>query len=142
MKVLLDENVPIQTLDLLTRVLRKHEIHHVDRLRWKGKKDNFLLRDAAARGYDAIVTKDANQLADPLECRAIKQSRMHHIRFRQLPGVRGLAAAVASVLVAMPHILEELETVSGQRLVDIHGIDPRRPRHTTTDPRVSPPEYW
>jgi hypothetical protein len=36
-KLLLDENVPIQALDLLGRVLRGHEISHVDRIRWKGK---------------------------------------------------------------------------------------------------------
>jgi hypothetical protein len=51
-KILLDENVPIQTLDLLARVLRGHEIDHVDRIGWKGKKDSFLLPDAASAGYE------------------------------------------------------------------------------------------
>jgi hypothetical protein len=56
-KLLLDENVPIQTLDLLGRVLRGHEIDHVDRIRWKGKKDSFLLPDAASAGYELLLTR-------------------------------------------------------------------------------------
>ena len=142
MKVLLDENVPIQTLDLLSRVLRTHEIHHVDRIKWKGKKDTFLLPDAAAAGYDLLVTKDSNQLDDPVECRLIRRSRMHHVRFRQGPGIRGLSAAVASVVVAMPQVLAELETAGGQRLVRIEGINPVKRRHTTVDPGIDPPPYW
>lgn len=65
MKILLDENVPIQTLDLLSRVLRGHEIDHVDRIGWKGKKDSFLLPDAANAGYDVFVTKDSKPTGSP-----------------------------------------------------------------------------
>lgn len=41
MKILLDENVPIQTLDLLGRVLRGHAIDHVDAIKWKGKEGSI-----------------------------------------------------------------------------------------------------
>lgn len=142
MKVLLDENVPIQTLDLLSRVLLGHPIEHVDRRGWKGKKDRFLLPDAANAGYELLVTKDSNQLSDPDECRLIKTSGMHHVRFRQGDGLRGLGAAVASVVVAMPQIVEELAAVDGQRLVKISGINPTRRRHETIDPSQDPPPYW
>lgn len=142
MKVLLYENVPIQTLDLLSRVLRGHPIEHVDRLGWKGKKDRFLLPDAASAGYELLVTKDSNQLSDPDECRLIKASGMHPVRFRQGDGLRGLGAAVASVVVAMPQIVDELAAVDGQRLVKISGINPTRRRHETLDPSQDPPPYW
>jgi predicted nuclease of predicted toxin-antitoxin system len=141
-KILLDENVPIQTLDLLSRVLRGHEVDHVDRIRWKGKKDSFLLPDAASAGYDVLVTKDSNQLEDPAECRLIRRSKIHHVRFRQGEGIRGLGAAVASVIVAMPQVVTELEAADGQRLVRIEGINPVKRRHTTIDPKVNPPAYW
>jgi hypothetical protein len=141
-KILLDENVPIQTLDLLSRVLRGHEDDHVDRIRWKGKKDSFLLPDAASAGYDVLVTKDSNQLEDPAECRLIRRSKIHHVRFRQGEGIRGLGAAVASVIVAMPQVITELEAADGQRLVRIEGINPVKRRHTTIDPNVNPPAYW
>ena len=142
MRILLDENVPIQTLDLLGRVLRRHDVEHVDQVGWKGKKDRFLLPDAAAAGYDVLVTKDSNQLSDPDECQLIKWSRLHHVRFRQGEGLRGLGAAVASVVVAMPQIVEELELADGQRLIQIRGIDPTRRRHETIDPSQDPPPYW
>lgn len=142
MKILLDENVPIQTLDLLSRVLRGHDVDHVDQRGWKGKKDRFLLPDAASAGYDVLVTKDSNQLSDPDECRLIRTSGLHHVQFRQGDGLRGLGAAVASVVVAMPQIVEELATAGGQRLVRISGINPTRRRHETIDPAQDPPAYW
>lgn len=142
MKILLDENVPIQTLDLLSRVMRGHSIDHVDKIKWKGKKDLFLLPDAADAGYDVLVTQDSNQLDDPDECRLIRRSRMHHVRFRQGEGIRGLGAALASVIVAMPQVVAELEAADGQRLVRIDGINPVKKRHTMVDPKVNPPAYW
>lgn len=142
MKILLDENVPIQTLDLLSRVLRGHDVDHVDRIRWKGKKDSFLLPDAASAGYELLLTKDSNQLEDPIECRLIRRSKIHHVRFRQGEGIRGLGTAVASVIVAMPRVVAELEAAGGQRLVRIEGINPVKRRHTMIDPKVDPPPYW
>jgi len=141
-KILLDENVPIQTLDLLRRVARGHQVDHVNGLKWKGKKDTFLLPDAANAGFDILVTKDSNQLEDPDECRLIRRSGVHHVRFRQGDGIRGLGAAVASVIVAMPQVIAELELPDGQRLVRIEGINPVKKRHTTMNPRVDPPAYW
>jgi hypothetical protein len=141
-KILLDENVPIQTLDLLDRVLRGHEVHHVDRIGWKGKKDAFLLPDAGSAGYEVLVTRDSNQLEDPTECRLIRRSKLHHVRFQPGESMRGFGAAVASVIVAMPQVVTELEKAEGQRLVRIEGINPVKRRHTTVDPTVNPPAYW
>jgi hypothetical protein len=81
-------------------------------------------------------------LDDPAECRLIRRSKMHHVRFRQGEGIRGLGASVASVIVAMPQVVAELESADGQRLVRIDGINPVTRRHTTIDPKVSPPAYW
>jgi hypothetical protein len=141
-KLLLDENVPLQTLDLLSRVLRGHEVDHVDRIRWKDKKDAFLLPDASSAGYDVFITKDSNQLDDPAECRLIRRTRLHHVRFRQHAGIQGLGAAVASVIVAMPMVVTELGQADGQRLVRIEGLNLLRRRHTTIDPAKQPPAYW
>jgi hypothetical protein len=140
-KVLLDENVPIQVLAVLERVARDHEFHHVDQIEWKSKKDKFLLADAAAKGYQAIVTNDISQLNDPSETQAIRQSQMHHIRFEQDEGIVGYAHAVGSIIAAMPGVMQELAAADGQRLVRITKLERRR-RHTTTDPSVDPPTYW
>jgi hypothetical protein len=98
-KLLLDEDVPVQLLEPLRRLLPGHQVDHVEPLGWKGKKDRFLLPDAAQRSYDALLTNDSGQLDNVDECRAIRDSGMHHIRYRQDTrrgggGLEGLAYAM------------------------------------------------
>ena len=77
--------------------LPRHEIAHVSEIRWKGKKDRPLLRDAQQTGFDVFITRDHNQLSDPQECRTIKDSGLHHVRFSQRrEGLAGLASALGS----------------------------------------------
>ena len=61
MRVLVDEGMPVQVLPPL-RLNRGHEFDHVEELNWKGKKDIPLFRDAAAKGYEAVLTLDLAQL--------------------------------------------------------------------------------
>lgn len=73
MRILLDEGLPVQLLDPLRRN-RGHEFAHVDGVGWKGKRDTNLFKDAAAKGYDAIVALDLDQLVDPEEWRALRDA--------------------------------------------------------------------
>lgn len=143
MRLLLDEDVPLQLVEPLRHLLRDHEVDHVQSLGWKGKKDSFLLADAAARGYDGLLTHDSRQLDSDVESRAIRDSGMHHIRYRQdtKRGLDGLASAMAAVLAAIRHVVRDLDAATGQRLVVIEGLGPGK-RHKVTDPRVDPPPYW
>lgn len=121
MQVLVDEGMPVQLLPPL-RLNRGHRFDHVNELRWKGRLDQPLLRDAGARGYDAFLTLDVNQLSDSEECRALRQAGLHHISLQQgrtVRGVKGLARVMASVIVAMPYVLEDLEGADGQRIVEL-----------------------
>jgi len=45
MRLLLDEDVPVQLLEPLRHLLFGHQVEHTDQLGWKGKKDRFLLPD-------------------------------------------------------------------------------------------------
>ncbi|MFN8075132.1 MAG: hypothetical protein U0Q15_06880 [Kineosporiaceae bacterium] len=141
MKVLLDEQVPVQFLEPMRHILRGHAVEHVTLLGWAGKPDVRLLPDARKDGFDAIVTNDRKQLADPDECRAIKRSGLHHITFTVGNGLDGLALALASLVAAVRYVIADLEDAEGQRLVTITALS-RRPRHTTIDPAVAPPSYW
>ncbi len=141
MRFLLDENVPVQLLEALRCVLPAHGVDHVDTLGWKGKQDRFLFPDAAAAGYDALLTVDRRQLDDPTELRAIRSSGLHHITFPQAEGIAGLARTIAAVIAAVPGIAAELSSVDGQRLVRIRGLAKTR-RHEMIDPRTKPPPYW
>ena len=143
MWVLLDEDVPVQLLEPLRRLLPEHRVDHVEAIGWKGKKDRYLLPDAAQRGYNALLTNDSAQLDSAEESRAIRDSGMHHIRYAQDPrrGVDGLALAMAAVMAAIRPVLRELATADGQRLVRIDSIAAGR-RHSSVDPRSNPPPYW
>lgn len=139
--MLLDEDVPVQLLEPLRRLLPGHSVDHVDSIGWKGKKDRFLLPDAAARGHHALVTNDSGQLDNPLECRAIRDSRMHHVRYRMQDGLDGLASAMGAVMAAIRPIIKELDAADGQRLVLVTAIGPGK-RHSIVNPSVDPPNYW
>lgn len=144
MRILIDENVPVQMLEMLRRLLPEHEVRHVSEIKWAGKKDLALLPDAARRGFHAFLTKDGRQLEIPSESAAIKKSGMHHIRFSHgHRGMAGLGLAMGSVIAAMPLIVRELEETEEQRLVHIKGLNPAtKHRFDLVDPAKSPPSYW
>ena len=143
MRLLLDEDVPVQFLEPLRRLLTGHVVDHTEGLGWKGKKDRYLLPDASKRGYEALLTNDSAQLASVEESRAIRDSGMHHIRYPQdtRRGLDGLALAIAAVTEAIRQVVCELEEADGQRLIEIQAVQAGK-RHRTIDPRVHPPPYW
>jgi hypothetical protein len=61
-----------------------------------------------------LITRDRAQFSDPRECDAIKKSGLHHVRYAQRPGSRGLALALGAIIAAMPMVMEELETATAQ----------------------------
>lgn len=145
MRVLVDEGMPIQVLAPL-RCNRRHAFDHVQELDWKGKPDAPLFHDAAQRGYEAILTLDVSQLESPSESRALKRSGLHHIAVsqgRSAHGITGLARIIASVVVAMPYVLADLEKASEQRIVELSLLRAMK-RHTTFDPQreVARYPYW
>jgi hypothetical protein len=145
LQVLVDEGMPVQLLEPL-RLNRPHQFDHIDGLRWKGRLDQPLFRDAAGRGYDAILTLDVNQLSDADECRALRRSGLHHISLQQgrsVRGVTGLARVIASVIAAMPYVLDDLDQADGQRIVELSLFSAAR-RHEIFDPlkERSRYPYW
>lgn len=142
MRILLDEDVPIQTLGVLQHLLRGHVINHVSIVGWSGKKDRYLFSDAAGR-FEAILTNDHRQLDDPEECSQIKRSGLHHICYGQKhQGMQGLALSIGAIVAAETAVTAELDDADGQRLVRIHGLNPTKRRFDIRDPRRDPPAYW
>lgn len=142
MRILIDEDTAVQLVDPLRHVLVDHDVTHVQGLSWKGKKDLQVLPDARRAGYDMLITRDRAQFRDPRECDAIKKSGLHHVRYAQRQGASGLALAIGGIIAAMPMVVHDLENASGQRLVLVTAIDPRR-RYEITDPSKAPPSaYW
>jgi hypothetical protein len=145
MRVLVDEAMPVQVLAPL-RLNKGHSFDHVEELGWKGKADSSLFREAAAKGYEAILTLDISQLESVDESRALRRSKLHHIGIQQgrsAQGVRGMARVVASVIAAMPYVLEDLLAANGQRVVELRLFSAAR-RHEVFDPGLSTARfpYW
>jgi hypothetical protein len=145
MRVLVDEGMPVQVLPAL-QLNKGHVFEHVQGLRWKGKKDVPLFRDAASKGYEAILTLDVAQLDSVEESRALRRSGLHHIGIHQgrsAQGIRGMARVIASVIVTMPYVLEDLDQADGQRIVELSLLSGAR-RHGVFDPQqdVSRFPYW
>jgi hypothetical protein len=145
MRVLVDEGMPVQVLNPL-RLNKGHLFDHVDGLGWKGKQDVSLFHDAAAKGYDAVLTLDVAQLESPEESRALRRSGLHHIAIQQgrsAQGIRGMARVIASVVVSMPYLLDDLADVDGQRIIEIGLLGSRR-RHQVFDPQLDAARfpYW
>lgn len=135
MQILVDEGMPVQLLDPLT-INRGHRFDHVSHLRWKGRLDRSLFHDARVRGYDGILTLDVNQLSDPDEWRALRRSGLHHVSLHQgrsVRGIKGLARVIASVVVAMPYVLDDLVAVDTQRIVEL-SLFASGKRHQVFDP--------
>ncbi|HKS98056.1 MAG TPA: hypothetical protein VJT31_00875 [Rugosimonospora sp.] len=128
-------------MDILRHLLPGHVIDHVHGIRWSGKSDLFLFKDAASR-YDLLVTNNYRQLEDPGETAQIKRSGLHHVSYRQrVKGLKGLALACGAIIASMPGILSDLMVADGQRIVLISELDPAR-RYRISDPRRDPPKYW
>jgi hypothetical protein len=141
MRVLLDEDVPEQVIEVLRHVMPSHVVDHVHGIGWSGRPDVWVLKSAARR-YELLVTNDHRQLEVPEETAALKKCGLHHVSYNQrVGGLKGLALACGAIIAAMPGIVEDLAAADGQRLVAIHGLDASK-RYKITDPRRNPPKYW
>src|ERR1017187_4570220 len=116
MCLLIDEDTAVQLVEPLRHVLLGHEVAHIADLSWKGKKDLRVLPDARNAGYHVLITRDRSQFSDPRECDAIKKPGLHHVRYAQRQGARGLALALGAIIAAMPMVMEELEIATRQRI--------------------------
>ena len=96
MRVLLDENIPVD----LAALLPGHDVQTVSGLRWQGLKNGELLERAGGR-FDAFITMDRNiKQQQPLAGRSLgvvllraPSNRIAHLR----PLVPALLAALNSL---------------------------------------------
>jgi predicted nuclease of predicted toxin-antitoxin system len=99
MRLLLDEQLPRQ----LSRHIPHHDVRTVQRQGWAGLRNGELLRQAAADGFDIVVTADQN------------------LQFQQ--NLSGSPLAVI-VLVAHSNTLEELIPLVPNLLAAVTEVRP------------------
>lgn len=145
MRILLDENVARPIHHALLSFITAHSVEHIHDLEgWSGTRDVLLYERAGHEGFHAILTNDEKQLARRSEVEAIARSGVYWIQYpHKNKGLVGIGIAIAVVCAGLPLALEELECAPSQRLIKLHGIDPRpRSRVETRDPLADPPKFW
>jgi hypothetical protein len=145
MRLFIDECVPTPLIPIVTRLVAPdHEVDSAATRNWRGKPDGSLIRDVARQGYDVFLTGDTRQLDDPAEIKAIHDARIHHVRYKTIDGLDGLAHMSGAICAMIRPILNDLRTVSGQRLVLLTPQFPKAGWYAVTDPRDTRhgPSYW
>ena len=90
-RLLLDENVPKPLCQVLRTFILNHEIIHLlDLEGWSGTRDESLYPQAAAKGFDVVLTNDGRQMQRPREVAAIATSGLHRVEYpHKHPGPMG-----------------------------------------------------
>ena len=103
MKILLDENLNWR----LERSLPGHEVHSVPRMGWAGIKNGLLLQQAAAAGYEVLLTMDGSLPS---------QQNLANLRFAII-ALRAPSNRLADISPLMPQVLALLPTLTPGQIV-------------------------
>ncbi len=114
MKFFLDNNETPQILSVLAPVYRQHEFRTAVEEHLTDLLDIPLFQELSNRGFDAIITRDRNQLGDPAERGALRSAGLHWIGHKEpnTEGISIITSLTAGYLSAFPHILNEISAAT------------------------------
>jgi hypothetical protein len=121
-KVYLDENLPPLIAQPLAAVYQQHQFATYRDEHLAGVEDIPLMDALRARGFDAIVTRDRNQLKDPLERTAVLRSGMRWVGVadKRLKGLEQITITVATLMAGMRFVFEhEMEGPTSYALMTV-----------------------
>ena len=99
MKILLDENLPHE----LRHEIAGHDVFTVKYMGWSGMKNGLLLAQAAAAGFDLMITMDSG------------------VQYQQNPAILRLSIVV---LEAPSNVMEDLRPLISQLLEVLRHLKP------------------
>lgn len=113
MKFFVDENVNRGCLEPLRTVYRAHDFDYAFDEGLSGTNDIPLFEMLTKRRYDAIITKDREQLRDDAERRALFDAGLHWIghKAKDRDGLKGIAIETATVTAGLIFVLEDWRPV-------------------------------
>jgi hypothetical protein len=134
LKFLLDENANAGSLSTLRTFFSMHTFDHVTEVGWGAIDDLVLFAEMERAGYQALITRDKNQLTDPAERRGLHSHGLYWfgVKDPQTPGLLGLAIETSALLAGLPHVLADLpaeptgfqlKKVPGERTQRVKNID-------------------
>ncbi|WP_228002115.1 hypothetical protein [Nocardia australiensis] len=111
MRFFLDNNETDAILPVLKLVFHEHEFRTAAEEKLQDALDIPLFYELRSRTFDAIVTRDKNQLSRADEKAALRESGLHWIGHRDpnTEGINIITSLTAGYLSAFPHILKHLE---------------------------------
>lgn len=128
MKFLIDENEIDAIAAILQGVFSDLEFSTAKKENLLGVDDKDLIPKAAALGFNAIITRDKNQLRNRDERAAFIHSGIHWIGHGQ-PGARGqdaVTALSASYISAFPHIVGLMKEADSPISIYVRSIPAQR----------------
>ena len=105
MKILLDENLDWR----LERYLPGHQVDAVPRIGWAGVKNGALLQQAAAAGYEVLVTMD---------CAMVVQQNLANLNL-SIIALKAFSNRLADTMPLMADVLRLLPTLGAGQVVII-----------------------
>ena len=107
MRFLVDQNANREIPRVLSALYDTHGFEHAYDLGWSELNDLTLFDTMRDEGFDALITRDKNQIADRTERQKLKDCGLHWIGYRspKPPGILGIALETATALAGMPFVL-------------------------------------
>ena len=107
MRFLVDQNANREIPRTLAALYVKHHFSHAYDEGWGALTDLELFETMRAEGYDALVTRDRNQLSNRTERKALKDCGLYWIGYAspKKPAMLGIALETATVLSGLPFFL-------------------------------------
>ncbi|HCB07646.1 MAG TPA: hypothetical protein PLZ93_02175 [Nocardioides sp.] len=111
MRFLVDENIPHVLAAHLAGIYLDHAFVSAfdEAARYCGVDDVDLFPRLIEDGFDAIVTRDKNQLADAAEKSMLRELGLRWIghQAKEWPGLRGIVLTVATLTAGLFYVLED-----------------------------------
>lgn len=124
MKFFVDENVNAACLPPLSALYTEHEFRHAHGEGLSGVEDIPLFGKLGEQGYDAIITRDRNQLTDEEERHALFDAGLHWIghKAKGHAGLLGLVIETSTVTAGLGFVLPDIITRSEPYSYLLKGI--------------------
>ena len=121
MKFYLDENFPPDLVHPLRRIYSEHEFAAWTEEGLASTLDLDLFPELVSRGFDAIITRDRQQLKNPEERSALLDAGLRWVGLRdtKLGGLAMISITAASLIAGLRFVINhEVETVEYSYLIN------------------------
>lgn len=110
MKFFLDHNLSPQLIKPILAIHPKHTVRSALEERLTTTDDIPLFAELVRRRFEAIITRDRNQLAEPAERTALGSSGLHWLGVKDTHtrGLLGIALDTAAITIGLTMVLPEL----------------------------------